>query len=75
MAIATSVSPPGRGGLPGRDLQPTLWHSRVHFYLFFVISSPKSCVFFFCFLSPSPSLCRLLVLGWPLLLSPYSLSL
>lgn len=44
MAIATSVSPPGRGGLPCRDLQPTLWHSRLYFYPFFVISSSKSCV-------------------------------
>lgn len=32
MAIATSVSSPGKGGLPGRDLQPALRHCPVYFY-------------------------------------------
>lgn len=43
MAIATSVSSPGKGGLPGRDLQPALRHSRVYFYPLCYLLSQKLC--------------------------------
>lgn len=43
MAIATSVSSPGKGGLPGRDLQPALQRCRLYFYPLCDLLSQKLC--------------------------------
>lgn len=53
MAIATSVSSPGKGGLPGRHLQPALWHCPVYFYPLCDLSQKP--VLFCSFLPPSQS--------------------
>lgn len=53
MAIATSVSSTGKGGLPGRDLQPALQHCRVYFYPLCDLLSQKLCPLFCSFLPQS----------------------